>query len=655
MKYLFFVFSFAVLFHVSNAQEYSVPGMVKANYKIESPIVNLSWLTPNTSNWLQYCDTLQNNTIGLNGNFDVGIKYDTTQLKSYKRARVTKIAIFPTDPSTTYQIKIWTQQGNYLSQLLVQGIDQIKYGEWNVVSLLDDFYIEADKPLIFGYSCFNASAESASYSDSEVIPGYSDLINYGGGFRSVADENIQLSWNIRIFIEPYATDSTINPDYYNIFRNGDMVDQSFENNYNDSLLETGIFNYSISAAYGENESDKSATVKTIYDTSRVNKNTIVIEEFTSVECPMCPGAAYGIADMVDSGYNVAPIAYHTYNFGDDEFANDFAAARESYYKSVISGFPTTIVGGNRVVKGGGTAASSIFNYIKPFYDELINEKTPITIKGSLHEVFNGGYNLSFEMQNVAINEDTVLKLHIALNEDVIFYHWQNMPRLEYVHRELLTSKLGDDITFANDSLISYSIDFDIPDIDRLDNYEVVAFLQNENSRSVVNGVYLKMNEMEYHNHSFNVTLKDEPLIGAEITISSKVIYTDTEGKAFFTQAFNLDSIPYSINFSGEVLHESYFKTNDSIIDVALLKSGNNDLILVDKISIFPNPAKEYIVLNNVENSIVEIFNTMGVLVKTISVSQSQNRIDIGDLSAGTYIVNIDCEYGNVYKKFVIYY
>ena len=50
----------------------------------------------------------------------------------------------------------------------------------------------------------------------------------------------------------------------------------------------------------------------------VARECVLFEIFTGVRCPYCPAAANGIAQMMDEGMAIAPVAYHTTAFSTEE-------------------------------------------------------------------------------------------------------------------------------------------------------------------------------------------------------------------------------------------------------------------------------------------------------------------------------------------------
>ena len=76
-------------------------------------------------------------------------------------------------------------------------------------------------------------------------------------------------------------------------------------------------------------------------------------------------------------------------------------------------------------------------------------------------------------------------------------------------------------------------------------------------------------------------------------------------------------------------------------------------IYVNNITVYPNPASSFIIITEAENSLISICNLNGELVKSIQ-SYSQNcRIDVSDLSAGVYFINIIKQKNIINKKIII--
>lgn len=101
-------------------------------------------------------------------------------------------------------------------------------------------------------------------------------------------------------------------------------------------------------------------------------------------------------------------------------------------------------------------------------------------------------------------------------------------------------------------------------------------------------------------------------------------------------------------------------TTAGFFDNLLVSATNVDLLATDEfidanfeVSVYPNPASDYILLWSRDNNIrsVSMTDLNGRTVKTITVENALNpQIDLIDLSSGVYLMNVVTEKGNVTKK-----
>ena len=89
---------------------------------------------------------------------------------------------------------------------------------------------------------------------------------------------------------------------------------------------------------------------------------------------------------------------------------------------------------------------------------------------------------------------------------------------------------------------------------------------------------------------------------------------------------------------GEKFCETEFTVNVKEKPAVGVEDTSNDII-----SIYPNPATNYIYVNTEVNAQIDIFNIDGQLVKSINISSSKEPINIQDLTAGNYLVRITTE------------
>jgi hypothetical protein len=68
------------------------------------------------------------------------------------------------------------------------------------------------------------------------------------------------------------------------------------------------------------------------------------------------------------------------------------------------------------------------------------------------------------------------------------------------------------------------------------------------------------------------------------------------------------------------------------------------------IRIYPNPAKDIVIIEGVSKAKIEVFNLQGQAVKHMNVSESKNSLDISALTNGLYSIKITTAEGTFVKK-----
>lgn len=99
------------------------------------------------------------------------------------------------------------------------------------------------------------------------------------------------------------------------------------------------------------------------------------------------------------------------------------------------------------------------------------------------------------------------------------------------------------------------------------------------------------------------------------------------------------------DYLGETIKIAFvYEYNDgyqaAIDDITIDETTNNQLIGLDDLSIYPNPAKNTLFVSNGEGANITIYNMLGDVVKNDLITSSNQQLDISSLSSGTYIVKI---------------
>jgi len=211
---------------------------------------------------------------------------------------------------------------------------------------------------------------------------------------------------------------------------------------------------------------------------------VVVEVVTGTWCVYCPGAALAMDDFEANGANVAIIEYH----GGDDYETPFSAGRTSYYG--VESYPTSIFDGVNI-HGGGNASSSIYSSLLPLYEDRAATKTAMTL--NVTDAARSDFAI-----NVVVTEEGQIpagdfKLQVAVNESHIQEAWQGQTELNYVNRIMAPSHNGTSLEFV-DGVATATVEFSELGWN-LDNTEVVIFVQNDDTKEIMQATKLPINSL----------------------------------------------------------------------------------------------------------------------------------------------------------------
>ncbi|MBQ8956937.1 MAG: choice-of-anchor J domain-containing protein [Bacteroidales bacterium] len=133
---------------------------------------------------------------------------------------------------------------------------------------------------------------------------------------------------------------------------------------------------------------------------------------------------------------------------------------------------------------------------------------------------------------------------------------------------------------------------------------------------------------------------------SEGTVSGGGVYV--AGTVAYVQAFPNDGYDFDKWNDGSTDNPREITVNSDMTLVAFFKGTGIEEEEMNPMAVYPNPAKETIRLVGIEaNSTVQIYNSLGELVKTVSTGPDQ-EIGVRDLASGLYLVRC----GNRTLRFV---
>ncbi|MDT8393856.1 MAG: T9SS type A sorting domain-containing protein [Bacteroidales bacterium] len=221
---------------------------------------------------------------------------------------------------------------------------------------------------------------------------------------------------------------------------------------------------------------------------QIARDKVVVEIGTGTWCVYCPGAAMGADELVANGHDVAIIENHN----GDAYTNAASNARNSYYN--ISGYPTAVFDGGSAVVGGSNSTSMYPNYL-PVYNQkiAIPASFSIDIQGSSSGLIDFNVDVTIEMVEAYSGSD--IRLHCAVTESEIPEYWQGQSELNFVQRMMLPTHNGIQLDFSGGNIIEQSYSFSLDPSWVAEHCEIVIFLQEHGSKTILNGSKRELIEM----------------------------------------------------------------------------------------------------------------------------------------------------------------
>ncbi len=227
-----------------------------------------------------------------------------------------------------------------------------------------------------------------------------------------------------------------------------------------------------------------------FNTYTTPRDMVLVEIGTGTWCPYCPGAAMGADDLISNGKSVAVIEHHkSSSTVPDPFENVYSAARVNYYS--ISGFPTAVFDGQEKVIGG-SSTQSMYQYYLPIYNSRIpmNSAYSINVYG---DHTGNVYNLTIRAQKIATTPQyNNIVLQLALTESEIQFNWQGQTHLNFVNRVMAPNQNGTLLDFSSGDVQDINLTFTMGDDWVADNCELVAFIQNNDDKEVLQGTKIDL-------------------------------------------------------------------------------------------------------------------------------------------------------------------
>jgi len=299
--------------------------------------------------------------------------------------------------------------------------------------------------------------------------------------------------------------------------------------------------------------DPSTTIEVeLIPNTDIDRNFVIIEEFTATWCYSCPAAANGLEEVREAGYEVGIIAYHNadeYSTGNDVRMSDFYD---------LGYLPSLAFDGEIAPNCSGLANESCFDTYEPIIIEQMDRSSPYDISFSNISLNGNELSATVDISYPGFTYAEDVHLLVAITESDIEEEWEGLTHLNFVERGMFPDFNGILIDLEQNEDTQIDISFSIDPSWNTSNMEVVAFLQDFDSHEIFNGVASPIETvgMEDSFVSHNIQLFPNP--------ATSIIKIQSAEEINLVQVFN---------HAGQLLIEKIIKTNKVQLNTARLSAG----------------------------------------------------------------------------------
>lgn len=404
-------------------------------------------------------------------------------------------------------------------------------------------------------------------------------------------------------------------------------------------------------------------------TKNVDRECVLFELLTGVDCGNCPAADEAIEQMVEEGLSIAPVCYQAPSYSVPQLTNDEVAARVAYYDAL--GYPTLFVDGSTSLPGGYSGMN--YMYYLPHYQTQIAKSSPFSIGMNLESIGDNMYKVNCHVEQVGDCSGSDVRVFIVLTQSHIPYSWGGGEYVNWNVRDMIPTQEG--TPFAGPTMdFSETFEINYP----LEDCQLVAWVQDyTGNKEVYQSVMMEASATPVYEETLtfdvdtlwvslentatpltihNFTAEDVTINKISISDSQDWYYFLYEGEVFvLDQEVDIEipsgsSIVLELNMNISNIHDKemfypVLRFENSLEDVSLITAfewtTGVEMAKAQTTQAYPNPVKDQLVLqadSPIES--VEIYNSTGALVLRKSTEAQQVNISMTNLVSGAYFVRV---------------
>jgi PKD repeat protein len=195
------------------------------------------------------------------------------------------------------------------------------------------------------------------------------------------------------------------------------------------------------------------------------------------------------------------------NHNGDSLVNDYSNARNSYNQ--ISAYPTTKFDGV-LSHVGGNGSSSLYNTFLPFVNQRNGVMSSFTIDLEFENTGGNNYDATATIEKVADYSGTNLVLQLVVTESNLDIVWGLGTQVHSVNRLMVPNQNGTPLNFSSGNTQVVDLSFTMASHWVPENCELIAFVQNNSNKEVVQATLKTMAVPQYTNDVELVSVDNIP-------------------------------------------------------------------------------------------------------------------------------------------------
>lgn len=382
---------------------------------------------------------------------------------------------------------------------------------------------------------------------------------------------------------------------------------------------------------------------------------VTFEEFTSSTCGPCASFNSGFVPWCEAHPDIMLVKYQmNWPGAGDPYYTLEGGTRRSYYG--VSYVPDLFYNGSRIntsmqdVQTSYALGNSLTSYIEIASSFTITGTT-IHITTNLLPWDNVG---TVRVHNIVIEKVTTG--NVGSNGETSFHH---------VMMDMIPDANGAVVNLVNQTPVQlqYNVDLSQTNVEEYSDLLVAVLVQNQSTKEMLQSAYGEQNT-NYANEARlqMINLDGVPLEGFDpdvfeydVVLPAGTIFEpyleavtmDAGARAIVNPSFALPGTAIV-----DVFAENLYVTKRYLVHYTVY-TGVDDKV-IPSIQVYPNPVTNTLNINGMKDADVKLFSASGEQVLSLS-KFSGSTIDVSNLPAGIYIMNVTTTEGQTMRRKIVVY